>query len=190
MFALKQVDWVRANRPIREVLLNGSQVCEDLKLHVGQTTLDNPAAHKLTGGNLFVDLPARWSTVGTAAQDYLHRVTDDALLEIGRASIPPRLNKLAAQHGFTYREAKIKRLNRRWGSCTADGQITINSRLTRLPVRLRDYVLLHELVHTQVMSHNSDFWRKLSETLPGWQDCRRDLKRYHPGCYLRPKLIP
>ena len=49
--------------------------------------------------------------------------------------------------------------NGRWGSCTpADRTIRISGRIMDMPDWVIDYVLLHELVHLLVPSHNATFW--------------------------------
>jgi predicted metal-dependent hydrolase len=49
--------------------------------------------------------------------------------------------------------------NGRWGSCTpADRTIRISHRLQDMPDWVVDYVLLHELAHLIVPSHNERFW--------------------------------
>jgi predicted metal-dependent hydrolase len=47
----------------------------------------------------------------------------------------------------------------RWGSCTpADRTIRLSRRVQDMPDWVIDYVLLHELVHLVVPSHNPQFW--------------------------------
>jgi predicted metal-dependent hydrolase len=49
--------------------------------------------------------------------------------------------------------------NGRWGSCTpADRTIRISDRIQDMPDWVIDYVLLHELAHLVVPSHNDRFW--------------------------------
>jgi len=49
--------------------------------------------------------------------------------------------------------------NGRWGSCTPDdGTIRISHRIQEMPDWVIDYVLLHELAHLVVPSHNAAFW--------------------------------
>lgn len=48
----------------------------------------------------------------------------------------------------------------RWGSCTpADRTIRISHRVQDMPDWVIDYVLLHELAHLIVPSHNARFWQ-------------------------------
>ena len=35
--------------------------------------------------------------------------------------------------------------------------------MMKLPNHLIDYILLHELVHTQIKDHSPKFWKKLDE---------------------------
>ncbi|MEW2427997.1 M48 family metallopeptidase [Micromonospora sp. NPDC047644] len=49
--------------------------------------------------------------------------------------------------------------NGRWGSCTpADRSIRISHRVQEMPDWVIDYVVLHELAHLIVPSHNARFW--------------------------------
>lgn len=49
--------------------------------------------------------------------------------------------------------------NGRWGSCTpSDRTIRISDRIMDMPDWVIDYVLLHELAHLLVPSHNPSFW--------------------------------
>lgn len=50
----------------------------------------------------------------------------------------------------------------RWGSCTpASGTIRISTRVRGMPSWVLDYVLLHELAHLLVPSHDETFWALL-----------------------------
>jgi predicted metal-dependent hydrolase len=47
----------------------------------------------------------------------------------------------------------------RWGSCTpSERTIRISTRLAREPGWVLDYVIVHELAHLVVPSHNARFW--------------------------------
>jgi predicted metal-dependent hydrolase len=53
--------------------------------------------------------------------------------------------------------------NGRWGSCTpVDRTIRISHRVRDMPEWVIDYVLIHELAHLVVPSHNADFWALLA----------------------------
>ena len=73
---------------------------------------------------------------------------------------------------------RVRRLCRRWGSCSSRGVITLASLLYRLPVPCIDYILLHELTHLAVFNHSPAFYAKLAGLLPDWQLRRKQLEAF------------
>jgi hypothetical protein len=49
----------------------------------------------------------------------------------------------------------------------------------RLPDRLTDYVLLHELAHVAEKNHGPRFWHLLEQICPGARKLDKELKQYH-----------
>jgi predicted metal-dependent hydrolase len=50
--------------------------------------------------------------------------------------------------------------------------------LTLLPDELRDFILLHELVHTRVKNHGSEFWAEIMTAEPRARELARQIKQY------------
>lgn len=93
--------------------------------------------------------------------------------------LPERLSQLAETHGLTYSGLKIRRMKSRWGSCTAQNSINLNTWLMMLPEHLSDYILLHELAHTLHRNHSPAFWEVLDQFTRGRsKELRRELKSY------------
>jgi len=61
-------------------------------------------------------------------------------------------------------------LGYRWGSCGKNAVVYFNWRLLQLPVRLVDYVIVHELVDLLEHNHTREFWRIMDRVLPDWRD--------------------
>ena len=95
-----------------------------------------------------------------------------------KAALPPRLAELAALHGFTYNNVRIKHNVSNWGSCSRKGNINLNLNLVRLPEDLRDYVMLHELCHLRYMNHGPEFHALLEDVCPDHRALARELKSY------------
>jgi len=70
---------------------------------------------------------------------------------------------------------KIRKMSKRWGSCTHDGIITLNIELISAPVDCIDYVILHELCHLKEPSHNQRFKNLMSLMLPEWRSLKMKL---------------
>jgi len=93
-----------------------------------------------------------------------------------RRELPPRLMELAARHGLTVTRVSIRNQRSRWGSCSRSGHICLNWRLVIMPEMVRDYVLIHELMHLKRLDHSPRFWKLVAEACPGYQEARRWLR--------------
>lgn len=71
-------------------------------------------------------------------------------------------------------ELEIRKLTKRWGSCTSKGKIILNLDLIRAPKACIEYVIVHELCHLIHPNHDSKFYRTLSIAMPDWKT-RKDL---------------
>jgi predicted metal-dependent hydrolase len=99
-----------------------------------------------------------------------------ALRARARRELPPRLLALAARHGLTVTRVSIRNQRTRWGSCGRDGHISLNWRLVLMPDDVRDYVLLHELMHLRRMDHSPAYWALVAEVCPGYREARQWLR--------------
>lgn len=83
-----------------------------------------------------------------------------------KEKLTPWLETLAADRGLRFSRIIIKNQRTRWGSCSADGVISLNAKLLFLQPQLVRYVLMHELCHTLERNHTSRFWTYLRQFEP------------------------
>jgi len=96
--------------------------------------------------------------------------------------LPLRLLELAATYGLSVSKISVRNQKWRWGSCSRSGHICLNWRLVQLPDAVRDYVLLHELMHLKRMDHSPRFWRLVEQACPDYRTLRRRLRAVNrPG---------
>ena len=58
----------------------------------------------------------------------------------------------------------------------AIGHICLNWRLVLMPDAVRDYVLIHELMHLRRLDHSRHFWRLVAHACPDYEQSRRWLR--------------
>ena len=90
-----------------------------------------------------------------------------------------RISELAAQYKFSYNKVCIRSQRTRWGSCSARNDISLNIKLTQLPDRLIDYILLHELLHTRIKNHGRNFKKELNNLVGDNKALKAEFKLYH-----------
>jgi len=98
-----------------------------------------------------------------------------------RRILTNRVAELARAHGFEYNKVFVKNQRTLWGSCSARNNINLNVNLLRLPDDLRDYVILHELVHTRHKNHSRAFWDEMNRILGDGKHFQRKLRSYKLG---------
>lgn len=111
-----------------------------------------------------------------AAEPVLPRDEQRRLRQVAHETLPERLLALAAAHELVVSRVSIRNPKARWGSCSRDGHICLNWRLVRMPEWVRDYVLIHELMHLKQMNHSPAYWALVAAACPGYQDARRWLR--------------
>ena len=95
-----------------------------------------------------------------------------------RRELPLRLLELAALHGLRVSRVSVRNQRWRWGSCSRSGHICLNWRLVQMPPGIRDYVMLHELMHLKRMDHSPRFWKLVAAVCPEYQAARKWLRGY------------
>lgn len=71
----------------------------------------------------------------------------------------------------------IRKMTKRWGSFTPKGRLILNSELIRVPDDCIEYVIMHELCHSQEPNHSKKFERLLSRLMPDWKERRLRLDK-------------
>lgn len=108
-------------------------------------------------------------------------VTNDsfsACKKQARAFILERLEHYAYLYGLSYCRVTVKNMRSRWGSCSRRKNLNFHYRLLFLPVRLADYVIVHELCHLKHLNHSKRFWDLVRCAVPDHTTLRRELGRY------------
>jgi predicted metal-dependent hydrolase len=103
------------------------------------------------------------------------------LWTLASRELPPRVLELAAAESLTVGRVCVRSQRSRWGSCSRTGTISLNWRLVQAPLHVRDYIILHELMHLREMNHSARFWGHVERVCPGYREAERWL---HANAWL------
>lgn len=90
-------------------------------------------------------------------------------LETGTDWLQQRIEWLSQHATRKPEKIEVRDLGFRWGSCGKGGVVYFNWKALQLPVRLLDYIIMHELVHLVEGHHGPKFWQALGRAMPDWQ---------------------
>lgn len=100
---------------------------------------------------------------------------------IARATI--LFNKLFEEQFYLFKRfglekpiLQIKKMEKRWGSCTPQQKIILNPELIKAPIVCINYVILHELCHLVHHNHSQAFYQLLESFMPDWQKYKQLLE--------------
>ena len=88
----------------------------------------------------------------------------------------PRLSYFSDKHKLKVNQVRVKEQKTLWGSCSSKNNINLNYLLIMAPMKVIDYVIVHELVHTIHKNHSAKFWQKVATIMPNYKDARYWLK--------------
>ncbi|BAQ12480.1 zinc-dependent protease [Clostridium botulinum B2 128] len=70
----------------------------------------------------------------------------------------------------------VKNQKTLWGSCSSKGNINYNYKIVMAPLKILDYIVVHELCHLVHMNHSKDFWHLVESIIPDFKERRNWLK--------------
>lgn len=74
-------------------------------------------------------------------------------------------------------KVRLRKMDKRWGSAQANGNILLNPLLIRTPSICIDYVITHEICHLRHPQHDRAFYNLLSGMCPNWQAIKSRLEQ-------------
>ncbi len=86
-----------------------------------------------------------------------------------------RVKALVPKIGRAPADIRVRDLGFRWASCNGDGAVHFHWKLLQLPVRLVDYIIVHELTHLLHPLHDRDFWSCVERAMPDWHERKEQL---------------
>ncbi len=98
------------------------------------------------------------------------------LVKLSKEVFEERTAFYASKYNFKYNRISVKAQKSKWGSCSSKGNLNFNWKLLLFPIKILDYVVIHEVCHLKEMNHSSDFWDLVLIECPDYKNCRKWLR--------------
>lgn len=128
---------------------------------------------------IVVSYPAHIPYQEESVQNAIRQGIEEAWRLEAKSYLPERVATLSRQTGLRCGKVSVRNARTRWGSCSVNNDISLSLHLMKLPDRLIDYIILHELSHTRHKNHGPRFHALLNRLCGGEEAARRkELKNY------------
>ena len=100
----------------------------------------------------------------------------DFYVEKGQQRLAERTRYYAPKAGVEPVSVTVRELGRRWGSCSSSNGLSFHWKCVMAPLRVVDYIVVHELCHLHHRDHTAAFWNEVDKVLPGYRERKEWLR--------------
>lgn len=177
-FVRKRADWIlKKQKVFREMeekfppkeFVNGESFPlfgRNYRLEILRAKARNGNACKINGKRFQVFLNGQ---ANGSEKENVKRALSEFYAKQTQHKVSDIIRRYAPSLGVMPEVVKIVNQLRRWGSCSAKGNIRLNWRLSMMPVSVLTYIVVHELCHLKVRNHSERFWRTMKSVLPDYE---------------------
>ncbi|WP_180168549.1 M48 family metallopeptidase [Acinetobacter sp. YH01003] len=98
------------------------------------------------------------------------------VIAYAKQMLPIYLQTVSHEIALPFKQCAIRQPKTRWGSCSTQQHIMLNSALVLFPEQIVRYVAVHELAHTRHFDHSPAFWVEVQRHDAHYLQHRKQLK--------------
>lgn len=91
-------------------------------------------------------------------------------IEKGQQRFADRVAYYSPKVGVTASLIKVKDMGYRWASCSKGGALNFHWKCMMAPIKIIDYIVVHELCHFHQRNHSDAFWNEVDKVMPDWRE--------------------
>jgi len=115
----------------------------------------------------------------TSQRDLLDpKIQEKWYRSVAKKHLTKRTKELSTKMKLPFNKLFIRESKTKWGNCSKEKNISLNWKLIKAPDYVIDYIIIHELLHTVVMSHTHKFWTLLKSYYPDYKESIKWLEKY------------
>ncbi len=92
--------------------------------------------------------------------------------------IPSQVEFWANQMGLSPTKLRFRKTKRQWGSCSGKDVLSFNTMMMKLPYKVIQYIIIHELAHIKHKHHQKDFWQLVENYASDYKTQIKELHKY------------
>lgn len=137
---------------------------------------DVPEPQLSFDGNVFILKTHRFDSHGDSVSvRRKQQAVVDWYINRAEEELPERAQRFIPKLPVGDCSIDITEFDDRWGEYE-NGKVRLHWRLILAPVRIQDYVVVHELAHAVHESHSDSFWNTVGTLIPDYEDRREWLR--------------
>lgn len=102
--------------------------------------------------------------------------TDSFYKKCAKSYLPQRVEFWQNKMGLQYNALGFRLAKKRWGSCNAKRNISLNPYMMKLSYEMIDYIIVHELSHLVHLNHSKAFYQTVKTYLPHYKKIESEIK--------------
>jgi len=111
-----------------------------------------------------------------STSDKAHDAFKSFYKEKGKDKITERINLYKGRLGVNPKSVRIIELKNRLASCSHKGNLNFHWKVMMTPMKILDYIVVHELAHLLHANHTIAFWNEIDKLLPDYKERKLWLK--------------
>lgn len=124
------------------------------------------------------------SVVDQGSQAAAHEAFRDFYVTRGRVRLKQRVEHFAPRVGVQPGTLQVKELGYRWASSLPGGGLHFHWKCLMAPLKIIDYIVVHELCHLHHRDHTQLFWNEVDKVLPDYRERKEWLRARGAGMDL------
>lgn len=96
--------------------------------------------------------------------------------EKGQDLLNERVQLYKDSIGVEINQVRVMELQYRWGSCSRRGNLNFHWKCVMAPLKIIDYLVVHELAHLIYPDHSEQYWQELAKIMPDYMERKNWLR--------------
>ena len=95
----------------------------------------------------------------------------------GQARLGDRIQHFSPKVGVQITGHTLKDLGYRWASCGKRNRLSFHWKCMMAPLKIIDYIVVHELCHLHYRDHSNAFWNEVDKVMPDYREEKNMAKK-------------